>query len=352
VSRVAILGGGNGGFAAAAHHALVGNDVALYSRSRASLEPLNELGGIAYSGVLGDGFARVKLMTNDLGAAIEGADLIMLCVPATAHEDLARQLVPLANPTTPIILNPGATGGALALRRIFDEAGLGTLPVGETNTLTYITRKHDPRTVFISLVTKNVRLAVLPNRAGASIAHELQKAYPSLRLVSSVLETALTNSNAVLHPPGIILGASWIEHTGGDFRFYFDGATEGVARVMKALDEERIAVGGAWDIRLDPLPVLLAELGVSTAAAAATGSYLEMLRESEPNKFIRAPSSLQHRYFHEDIPFGLYPMRELGRARDVATFVMDALIGLASVITGTDLSAQGRSLTDMGLDKP
>ena len=48
-----------------------------------------------------------------------------------------------------------------------------------------------------------------------------------------VLACDLANVNMVLHVPGAVLGAAWVEATRGDFTFYVQGMTPGVARVMR-----------------------------------------------------------------------------------------------------------------------
>ena len=72
IKRIAIIGAGDGGCAAAAQLGQRGFDIRLYGRSRATTEPLSATGGIEYEGVLGEGFAPLSLITNDAGAAIAG----------------------------------------------------------------------------------------------------------------------------------------------------------------------------------------------------------------------------------------------------------------------------------------
>ena len=43
----------------------------------------------------------------------------------------------------------------------------------------------------------------------------------------------LCNINMVVHPPGAILGAAWVEATGGDFTFYVQGMTPGVIELAR-----------------------------------------------------------------------------------------------------------------------
>lgn len=348
MKTVAILGGGNGGFAAAAHLTEMGHRVHLYNRSAATIEGIQAAGGVQYEGVLGEGFAPLPVITSDLEEAIEGADLLMTCLPAIALEGLARQLAPLLTEPVPILLNPGSTGGALTFQHFLQQFGAPTRPaIGETNTLTYISRKREERVIYISSLVKNVRFATLEGPGAEALRQSALSIYESLVTVNSVLHTSLSNLNAILHPPGMVLSIAWIEHTGGDFSFYYDAATPGVARVIADIDRERMAIGSAWGLTLEPVPQIFAEIGSTSQAAGESGSYLRMLLESEPNKFIKAPSTPDHRYLHEDIPFGLVPMSELGRAVNVPTPVMDGLIVLASSVNQRDYRREGWTLRQM-----
>jgi opine dehydrogenase len=112
IKTVAVLGAGHGGCAAAADLGRRGYRVRLHARNAERLNPLRERGGIAARGVQ-QGLVPVDLMTTDLGAAVRGADLVMLVVPSLAHEPYAHALAPLIDDGQPIFLNPGHTGGGL-----------------------------------------------------------------------------------------------------------------------------------------------------------------------------------------------------------------------------------------------
>ena len=58
----------------------------------------------------------------------------------------------------------------------------------------------------------------------------------------SVLEADLANLNAILHPPGMVCNAGWIEASAGKFSFYAEGGGPAVARVMDAIDAGRVAL--------------------------------------------------------------------------------------------------------------
>lgn len=344
-ARVAVLGAGAGGAAAVAELARAGHEVRLWGRSAATLAPFVDRGGVEYAGALGEGLAVPALVSPDLGSAVKGADVVLVCLPTTAHAAVARALAETGVPSPPVVLNPGHTGGALEVRAVYRRLGRVPPPLAEFSTLTYVARRTGPARVMVTLRARQVRLAALPGgRAAAAAARAL---YACAREVDDVLATGLANVNMVLHPPGAILGAAWIEARRGEHTFYVEGMTPGVARVMAALDRERLRVAEAFGHRLPPLVEEMKAIGtvepdadVEDLAAAIAGGAA--------NRSLRAPDSLGHRYFVEDFGHGLVPFRALAAAAGVATPVADALLRLAMTLLATDF-ATGRTAAAMGL---
>ena len=63
----------------------------------------------------------------------------------------------------------------------------------------------------------------------------------------------------------------------------------------------------------------------------------------------QGPASLDHRYLHEDVGWGLVPWTALAATADVRTPTMDALIHLAGVANGVDYPSVELTLDRMGL---
>jgi opine dehydrogenase len=349
IRTVAVLGAGHGGCAAAADLGRRGYRVRLHARSAERLAPLREHGGIEVRGVQ-QGVVPVDLMTTDLGEAVRGADLIMLVVPSVAHEPSARGLAPLLDGRQPLFLNPGHTGGGLHLLHELRRAGYrGPIKSCETVTLTYITRMEGPATVNIYSYTTRLRFAALPGRHADEMFALIAPLYPNIVKATSVLETGLNNLNAVFHPPGMIMNAGWIERRHGDFLFYREGFSQAVGRVTEAVDRERLAVAKALGVPAVSFLDLFHAAGLTTDAARASGNITRACEESEPNRTIKAPPSLDHRYVHEDIGYGLVPMAELGRLAGVATPTIDALVQLAGLSVAIDYRRDGLTLERLGL---
>jgi opine dehydrogenase len=93
----------------------------------------------------------------------------------------------------------------------------------------------------------------------------------------------------------------------------------------------------------------MAAIGTADRAAAARGDLQGAISRGEANRRIRAPASLEHRYYAEDFGYGLVPMLALAHAAGVATPLASALIAVASALLGRDLAAEGLGAARLGL---
>jgi opine dehydrogenase len=349
VNSVAILGAGHGGCAAAADLGRRGYSVRLHARNADRLAPLRAQGGIEARGIV-QGLVPIDCCTSDVAEAVRGSDLIMLVVPGVAHGYYARALAPLLDGRVPIFINPGHTGGGLHFVHELRNAGYrGPLRSCETVSLTYITRMEGPGIVNIYSTTKRLRFAALPGKETDALFSLIKPLYPEIERASSVLETGLSNLNAVFHPPGMIMNAGWIEHTAGDFLFYRDGFTGAIGRVTAAVDAERMAIARSLGIPAIPFLDFFHEVGLTSKAARDSGDISRACKESEPNKTIKSPPSLNHRYVHEDVGHGLVPIAAFGELAGIPSPTIAALIRLAGLAMGIDYFRDGLTLERMGL---
>ncbi|GAB2550471.1 NAD/NADP-dependent octopine/nopaline dehydrogenase family protein [Leucobacter ruminantium] len=330
---IAVLGAGAGGLAAAVELTLAGHEVRLWNRNPARLEP-HRAEGIRHRGVLGEGaLPPAGGFTSDLAEAIAGVDAVVVCLPSAVHPALFADLAELRC-AAPIVLNPGHTGGALHLRQVFAAAGAPLPPVAEFSTLTYVGRVYDG-VADITGRAGQVRVGALPGgRAALDWAVRL---FPGASPVPDVLASSLSNVNLVLHPPGAILGASWVEATGGAFTFYVEGMTPGVARVLERLDAERLAVARAFGHELPSLIEEMSAVGTVDADAAKRGDTLAAIRGGAANATIPAPDSLEHRYYREDFAFGVLPFIALADVAGEQVPVARSLFAIASALVPGDL---------------
>lgn len=346
--KVAIIGAGAGGAAAVVQLCRAGHDVALWARSVETLASFVAAGGVEYEGVFGAGLARPTLVTTDLREALAGREAILICLPTTSHRRIARRLAEADMKNgMPLLLNPGHTGGALEVSTAFREAGADEPPVAEFSTLTYVARKYSAQRVTVTGVAKSVRVAALPGGAVALAA--ARALFDCATPVGDVLDSGLSNVNMVLHPPGAVLGAAWIEARGGDFTFYVEGMTSGVARVMRALDDERRTVARAFGHELPNLVGEMKAIGTVEETVENLEDFATAIASGKANRDIKAPDSLKHRYYLEDFGHGLLPFLAFAGIAGVPTPVAAALLRLGATLTGTDFLVNGRTAERMGI---
>jgi opine dehydrogenase len=348
IMKVAVLGAGAGGAAAVAELTLAGHEVVLWNRSAQTLIPFQALGGVRYEGVLGEGTARCRLITADIAPAIADADVAVVCLPTFSHAPVARTLASAGWPADrPLVLNPGHTGGALEFAQAWREVRPDLPPIAEFSTLTYVARKYQPDCVTVTGRARQVRAAALPGgQAALDVACRL---FPGASPVGDVLACSLANANLVLHPPGAVLAAAWVEAQQGNFTFYVEAMTPGVARTMHALDDERVAVAAAFGHQLPNLIEEMKLIGTVESRVSDTQDFRAAIAGGEANKRIKAPDSFQHRYYREDFGHGLLPFLELAAIGRIDVPVARSLFTLAQALVGVDYAKTGRTAEAMGI---
>lgn len=350
IKKIAVLGAGNGGCAAAADLTLGGFEVRLFARSESTIAKLAGRGEIELIEGGGSKKASPYLMSSHLPSVVQGADLIVIATPAVGHEYLAKGLANYLADGQRILLNPGHTGGALHFANLLRQLGcVAKVSLCETVTLTYICRMPETGKVEVYRRTTKLRCAALPGKSASELVGEIRKVFPNIVAAVNVLETGFSNINAVMHPAGMLGNAGWIEKTGGDFLYYREGITPAIGAWIDALDRERVEVVRA--LGLEPLRFvdIFQGAGLTTSEARDSGSAYRAIHESEPNFTIKSPPSLDHRYVKEDVGYGLVPMAEIAALLGVKTPVMDALITLASAALSVNFRVAGLTLEKMGL---
>ena len=87
--RIAVLGGGNGSFAAAGDFALAGHQVRMWRRDRDAVADHCAAGStIQLKDFRGQHTASLERVTSDIGAAVSGAELILCPTPAFAQANM------------------------------------------------------------------------------------------------------------------------------------------------------------------------------------------------------------------------------------------------------------------------
>jgi opine dehydrogenase len=342
---VAVLGAGNGGLALAGYLSHMGHRVALWNRSPGRTESVAAFGGVRLT-MPGSSttVARVTMATSCIADALVDAGVVLVAVPASGHADVARACAPCLRDGQTVLLLPGRTGGALEFQRVLREAGCrAAILLGEANSFPFAARNVGPAEAIIFGAKTELLAAALPAKRTAELVTVCRPFLPMLAAAPSVLHTGLSNLGAILHPTIMLLNAERIER-GATFDFYSEGVTQQVADVLAAADEERLRVAHSYGVDVQSLPVWI---------AAAYGHHADGIKAAVGGNpayvGIKAPGSLQHRYLFEDVPTGLIPLLELGRAAGLALPTLRYLVNLGRAKLGGERWQNPRTLASLGM---
>jgi len=343
MGSIAIVGAGNVGQAIAGHMVLVGHDVRLFSRWEKDFEAIIANDGIDLSGDV-EGHAGKPLLTTDLREAVTGADVVIVAAPAFAHAYLSEHLATLLEPDQLVVFQPSVLGSAVELTRHFALAQRTPCLIAETATSLYTCRLRGPAQVFIGAIKQAVHLAAIPHASTRTVLDRLSHYFGNSYVPGSdTLSVGLANCNAIYHVPPAVLNIKTVED--GDSLPLHTLVTPRVAEVIHALDQERLALAAALGVETISFWEFL-----ESAYGVTEGTYVERVVQSYGRQAFPEPDSLTHRYFTEDIPFGLVIWSSLAKQIGLPLPLTDSFIKVSGIICGTDFEAAGRTADILGLE--
>ncbi len=340
--KIAILGAGHGGTAAAGDLALKGHEIRLYEAEEfsESFAPIRKSKEVIINENGEKKTAQLADATHNPGEAISGAELVLVIVPAFAQKSIAQKCAPYFSNDQYVFLIPGGFGSYIFSKEL---ARAGVKPVlGETATLPYGTRKTGGNEVSIFIRTIFNPFAAFPSTQNETASRLLKELYPEIETMENVLDVALNNTNPCVHPVPTVLSASRIEYAGDNFWLYREAMTPSIWRVMRKVDEERIQVRKGFGFG-DPH----CRMPEETGRVFADQFGYEGIKAGRQMK---GPEKLDHRYITEDVPMGLVFYSDMGKLVNVGTPTVDAIIELSSQLLERDFRAEGRNLEFLGLE--
>lgn len=324
--RLAVLGAGAIGPAAAALASSRGHAVALWSPSGRGTAGMGD--HITAEGVLTGRFPL--RVASGLADALAGAEAALLAVPAYAHAALLPPLAAAAPPGLKLLIAPAAALSPLVFEAL--RAGLGPrAPVGGLATTPTTARRLAPDRVHIPVIRAAVDIAALPAAATPEMAalatdlfaHDCPEA-PDLLL------PALANANPIMHAVMALANVTRIERA--EAWPQYELITEASDRLMTALETERDALAAACGLAVPPL----AESLHRSSGVPRAGLH-EMAQAIAARRRLNGPASLETRYVTEDVPFGLSFYLWLAARKGVAMPRTEAVVTVIESLWGREL---------------
>ena len=292
--------------------------------------------------------AKPALVTNDIGEAVRGAELILAPVPATAQADIARALAPHLIDGQVVFLPPGTFGSVLFAQAARDAGNHAEVAFAETGTLPWLTRKHGPFEVAITVRAKRLPTGVFPLARKAHALARLREAFPgAIEDCGDALSAALMNAGPIIHPPLIIMNAGPLQHF-ERWDIHKEGTQPAIRRATDALDGERIAVREALGYGPPHFPLANHYAREGEEWMYGRGSHDRLTDSGDWREHIVLT---QHRYMLEDTRLGLSFLISVADLAGVRTPLARAFLAIGSAVCGEDFMQSGRTLASLGLDR-
>lgn len=347
--KIAVLGGGNGSFAAAGDFALSGHEVRLWRRDADQVEAHRAAGSrIMVKDHNGQHDVKLALVTTDIAEAISEVELILCPAPAFTQQDIARIVAPHLRDGQVMFLPPATFGSMIFAQATRDAGNRAKASFAETGTLPWLTRKHGPFEVAITIRAKRLPVGVFPLDQAPHALEVIGRAFPDvIEPCGDALSGALMNAGCIIHPPLIVMNAGPIEHF-ERWDIHKEGTQAAIRRVTDALDAERIAVREALGYGAPHFPLAHHYAKEGEIWMYGRGSHDRLTDSGDWREWIVLT---EHRYMREDLRLGLSLLVSVAGLAGVATPLAKAFLTIGGAICGEDFAQGGRTLETLGLGK-
>ncbi|GGC84041.1 hypothetical protein GCM10011512_08530 [Tersicoccus solisilvae] len=342
MGSIAVIGAGNVGQAIGGHMALEGHEIRIFSRWERDYAAIEQNGGITLTGEV-EGTAVPHLLTTDVRVATDGADLVVVAAPAFAHPFLSEALATVVTPDQLVVFQPGVLGSAVELRRKSEVAGHAPALIAETATSLYTCRLRGPAEVYVGAIKNAVPISAIPNAKTRDVLARLEPYFGNRYLDGGdTLTVGLTNVNPVYHVPPAILNFKTVEEAARLPQHTL--VSPRIGELINELDEERIGLGQALGVTVPSFWDFL-----ETSYGVSEGGFVDRIVAGYGRQGFPEPDSIQHRYFTEDVPFGLLTWSSIASEIGVSMPLTDAFVRISAVLCGRDWALDGRTATTLGL---
>jgi opine dehydrogenase len=346
--KIAVCGCGSAGTAIASDLSLMGCNVNLFELEKfrkKNVEPILERGGIEVTGETQSGktgVAKLNRVTTDAEEAIKDVDLIMITVPAYAHEAFFTAIAPHLQEGQTILTNTGYFA-SLRFTSMLKKSGVfEKITLAEANIMPYLSVKQEATQVHIQRVKRHVSLSAFPAEKTDRVLELVKRVYPQHEKVPNVLWTNFAPGNTPVHATFAIPIASYYFDRNRGGKFYGEATTCG-ARLVYAFDKERLKIAQE----------LGCQVGTEGEWFEKTYGYkgkdlAEALRKSDHAEEWTSAAFMES-VIREDILYFYVPLVEFAKLLGIPTPTTKSIVEVMGIMLGINYWEKGVTLKDLGL---
>lgn len=358
--KISVIGAGRIGWATAGHMALSGHDVRLYEFPdfQDSITELSKTKTLKVINVspethLPEGDAILSYVGSNAKIALDGAQVVLVAVPAFAERRAAEVCAPWLVSDQLVVMLAGCIYGSIQFLQTVREKGNNCdVTVVEMNNSPYAARKIGGSTIRIGCYKRGVGMASFPGKNGKDAWETCSLLFPTIELWDSLLATGVSNPSTGVHSTAVVFNPRYVEEKEEVFMYqngkYLSAIGEAIGRVNIDMDNERLQLDGIVG-SLKPWRFVFRDwyeyLGVHGE------SLLEIMSSNPGLAGGLLPTSFENRFLTEDVSMGIWPLVELLERYGLNCDVCKSVAIVAASLSGIDLKTSARTLKSLGLEK-
>ena len=344
--KIAVIGGGNGGYAAAADLTLYGHKIYFWQRSiKNSKELAKKDNTIVIEDDNGKNKVKIHKVCKTIEQAIRNVKIILILLPAFTQKEISKKISSLLSEEQIIFLPPGSFGSWIFANEA-SKKKKQNIYFAESGTLPYLTRKKNSNTISITKRATRLPTGVYPKNKSTHVIKTLKTIYPSIEYCGDILSAALMNAGPIIHPPLIIMNAGPLEHF-STWDIHNEGTQTSIKKIINALDSERINLRKKLRYKAPHFP--LADYYDNKGAEWMYGTSAQ--KDLKISKNWREHIDLnKHRYILEDIKIGLSLMYSVAEWLKIRVPITSGLLDISSILLGENIKKTGRTLTNLNIN--
>ena len=368
VERVTICGGGNGahallaallqkGLAQVSLYLPLDEELDRFQDAKARGEPFR----LIFKGESSELSLAALSVTQDPVEAV-AADLIILVLPAFAHQTVLEKLAPFLQSGTIVAALPARGGLEFQAADVLSRHDCRDITIAGFQTLPWACRIREyARGVEVLGRKRRVGFATLPPHRAEAVAGVFNDLLePQFVPYGNMLELTLANTGQIIHP-GIMVGAFAHRlnelYRGSEIPAFYTEVGEATATLLEEMSREianvKRAVEDRCDVKLPAVVPISQWLLESYEDDIADKSGLaRMFQTNRSYRGLRVPTrpvgdgrcriDTRTRYLTEDVPYGLLVSRAIAELANVATPEIDRVIKETSGWNGVEYLKDGK----------
>lgn len=290
------------------------------------------------------------------------ADLILMPLPAFAHEPTLLQIAPFLKEEVIIGAIPARSGFEYAALKILEDNKKEKVNIFGMQTLPWACRiKEYASKVDILGKKESVGMAVFPYKITSELASFLTGLLDlKIEPLPNMLTLSLANVGQIIHPGimyGLFKGKEELKYRKEEIPLFYQGVTKEIAKTLKEMSDEILLLTKEIknidkSINLNHVLGLKDWLIYSYKDSIADKSTLQScLVTNRAYQGLRAPAKridndyfladFQARYLTEDVPYGLVVTKAIAQLAKVDMPVIDEVILTVSKWIGKEYIKRG-----------